>query len=134
MFTVNINNPCSGLYVMKFLYNNLAFNSHAITLVDEINTRIITSNENGFISLYLNAGLNNFRTNQNFFSLEFLRMELVSTLMRFLTDPVTSVTRYVVPNTVTSQNMLDLRVMFDSSHPSICQLDQPSPIQFDYPQ
>ena len=55
---------------MKFLYNNLAFNSHAITLVDEINTRIITSNENGFISLYLNAGLYNFQTNQNFFQMK----------------------------------------------------------------
>ena len=53
---------------MKFSKNNLALKSLAITLVDEINTRIITSNENGFMSLYLNAGLNNFQTNQNFFS------------------------------------------------------------------
>ena len=68
MFTVNINNPHSGQYVLKFSKNNMALNSHAITLVDEINTRIITSDVNRFISLYLNAGLYNFQTNQNFFS------------------------------------------------------------------
>ena len=108
----------------------LPASSDAITLVDEINRRIITSDVNGFISLYLNAGLDNFETNQNFYSLEFLRMELVS-----ISDPVTSVTRYVVPNVPTSQNTLDLRVIFNSSHQSICQSDsQPSPIQLDYPQ